>query len=320
MDFKYRWTNRKRGGYAIRKTDAGKRGTKDFREAGKAIEKTEAGHTSKTHFFLDLDDGTRFIELPKINNILKTVTYNYVWEGTGEKAARQYLTKGDFDKVFGDPKAYENGTLDVGIAPPRTGRLERERAKAATLKLFREYLDIEMGKSGAEKLFALIDGKEAKGREHSKRRKAIKAKILELQNELRAEGKAERADAETADNAIRLLAEKAFAGFGMKLAEDVKAKLEEAAKIQKTLTAKMGKAQKAGTGGVELGKLMKEAKAAMKSGNDAAAAYRTAMDVLEETGGDYAGIVEMLSSAVKADRQRRAGNKRQRGYRAKKKP
>ena len=180
MGFSYRWSNQAKGNYAIRKKDAGRKGEKDFAEAGKGIEKKDKTHASATHFFLDLDDETRFLELPKINAILRTINYEYIYEGSGEKSSRQYLTKQDLETVFNDPKKHENKTVRIRIAPPKTERKTKSREKAATLKLFREYLDSREGiwEGGRETLFDLVAKKEAKKKELAKKRMNAKARIL----------------------------------------------------------------------------------------------------------------------------------------------
>jgi hypothetical protein len=180
MDFKFHWTNQKEGKYAIQKRDTGKRGEKDFKEAGKEIERKDK-QTSKTHFFLTIDDG--LWDVAKINRILKTITYNYVYKGTGKKALRRYLTKSDIETILNNITDYENKTIDIKITLPIAEQIEGYKEKQNEIKSKAEKIievcKIIYGEAKVEKLFELVIQRGDKNKELKKRKKEANAEIKE---------------------------------------------------------------------------------------------------------------------------------------------
>jgi transcription termination factor NusB len=190
MDFAFHWTTQKDGKYAIRKRDTGKRGENNFREAGKEIERKEGNQTSGTHFFLTIDNG--LWEVAKINRILKTITYNYVYKGTNRKALRRYLAKSDIETILKNITDYENKTIDIKINPPKTERIEAYKKHKETIKRIRhkietyiDYYRIEYGEPKRKRLFDLVIQRENKDKELKRRQKETKTEIKELTEKIK---------------------------------------------------------------------------------------------------------------------------------------
>jgi hypothetical protein len=174
MDFAFHWTNQKDGKHAIQKRDTGKRGQNDFREGGKEIER-KGNQTSKTHFFLNIDDG--LWEVAKINRILKTITYNYVYKGTNKKAIRHYLTKTDIETILNNITDYENKTIEIQVNPP--DREQTEKLKEAIKTLVSQYEEI-YGEEKIKKLYELVIQRENKKKELEKQEKEANAEIRKI--------------------------------------------------------------------------------------------------------------------------------------------
>jgi hypothetical protein len=182
MDFRFHWTTQNEGTYAIRKRDAGKRGEKDFKEAGKEIERKERNQTSKTHFFLNIDNG--LWEVAKINRILKTITYNYVYKGTDRKALRRYLTKSDIETILNNITDYENKTIGIEITPPKKERKEKREEKKKMLESLMKHYK-EYGVIRTEKIFDLVIQRNNKSKELKERKKEADAEIKELTEKIK---------------------------------------------------------------------------------------------------------------------------------------
>jgi hypothetical protein len=218
MDFAFHWTNQKDGKYAIQKRDTGKRGEKDFKEAGKEIERKEK-QTSKTHFFLTIDDG--LWDLAKINRILKTITYNYVYKGTNRKAIRQYLKKSDMEKVLNNITDYENKTIDIQITLPIAEQTEgykekQNKIKSNTGKII-EICKTIYGETKAEKLFELVIQRGDKNKELKKRKKEASAEIKKMTERITENmkhfEKMINADVEEIDKSISAILRNARKGY-----------------------------------------------------------------------------------------------------------
>jgi len=285
MYLRYRWTDKAGGRYAIRKIDAGKKEGKDFIQAGKEIERIKEGHTSKTHYFLDLEDDDALVELYTINRILKTITYEYVYEGTGKKAIRRYLTKRDFEKIFDNPKAYENGTAEIPLAPPKKSRRETERERTFVLNGIKECFDNGIGETGREKLFQLLERREAESRELAGRKKAIRAKILKLQRELKEAEKTATAKIEATEKEIVSTAGKWVKDFDKTIRDAMKRMFDDANEIAEGIKAEIWKTQKAGMGEAGRQRLLKMEETGTKRAKELASSYNTAKEVLEKVKG-----------------------------------
>jgi hypothetical protein len=178
MDFAFHWTTQNEGKYSIQKRDTGKKGEKDFKEAGKEIERKQTNQTSGTHFFLNIDDG--LWHLAKVNRILKTITYNYVYKETGKKALRRYLTKSDIETILNNITDYENKTIDIKINPPKIEQEEKKKALEMLMKHYKEY-----GVIRTEKIFDLVIRRGNKNKELKERQKETKAEIKELTEKIK---------------------------------------------------------------------------------------------------------------------------------------
>ena len=282
MYFRFRWTDKAGGKFSIRKRDAGKRGASDFLPAGQHIGKIREGDTSKTHYFLALENEDAIVELYTINRILETISYRYVYEGTEKPASNHYLTKRELEKIFDNPRVYENKTIDIRIAPPQKDRTENRREKAFILKGIKEYFDAGMGENSRTKLFELVERREAVGRELAKGEKAIRAKILKLQNELRELGGTAKADVETIDKAIKSTADRWARDFNKAVKADIKETLANAKKTGDLVKGEIAKAKRAGMGEAEIKKLELATKEDMEAIGGALLSAQTMLEILEK--------------------------------------
>lgn len=210
MDFVFHWTNQSEGKYAIQKRDIGKKETSSFIEAGKEIERKE-NQTSKTHYFIIIDNG--LWEVAKINRILKTITYNYIYKGTNRKAIRQYLKKKDIEKVLNNIAEYENKTIRINITPPTKERKEKDRENKTYLKKVMEYYKKEYGSESRNKLLGLIIQRENKTNELKKQQREMKAEIKKINDRLNRIERTANADIEKIDNAIFTIIRSGIKGY-----------------------------------------------------------------------------------------------------------
>jgi hypothetical protein len=122
MVFNYEWSDSKNGNFAIRK-----RSTRGI-EAGKEIE-IKKNQTSTTHFFIlvDKDSIISMSNLYRINQILKTIEYDYRQKGTDKKSGTKYLTKEDIEDVLNNIDQYKNKTIKIETASSRA--IERDKIK-----------------------------------------------------------------------------------------------------------------------------------------------------------------------------------------------
>jgi hypothetical protein len=164
MDFAYKWVKKQRANYAIAKRNTGNK------QAGKEIERKDR-QTPQAHFFLLIDKDKYLLEIAKTNNILQTITYEYQYKGTGEKAIRQYLTKEDIDKVLRNIDKMKGKKITIEITPPAKKRKYRsvKTEKAARKELIKRY-----GKEEYKKIIGLCN-------EIEEERKAIKKLNMEIE-------------------------------------------------------------------------------------------------------------------------------------------
>jgi hypothetical protein len=111
MTFDFVWTIKNRGKYAIRKTGV---------QAGKEIERKDK-QSSSTHYFLNVKNEDLW-KVNSINNKLKTITFNFVYEGTKEKSIRQYLSKKDIENIIQNIDTLKGQTITIELEPPKEAR------------------------------------------------------------------------------------------------------------------------------------------------------------------------------------------------------
>ena len=138
MIFKYKWSDKENGNYAIRRKDA------KSKPAGKEIEPKNKTQTSDTHFFILIneEDQESMYNRIMINKMLKTVKFEYVCKGTEKNPLTRYLTKKDIEKVLSNIEKYENGTIKIEMRYSN----ELETEKGNTKKILKMY------STGLEKL------------------------------------------------------------------------------------------------------------------------------------------------------------------------
>jgi hypothetical protein len=133
MTFNYKWSIKEEGNYAIRKREA------KGKEAGKEIEPKNR-QTSDTHFFIlgDKKDVDTMYNLYKINNILKTITYEYVYRGTDKKSTTKYLTKKDIEDVIKNIETYKGKTIKIETADSKVIQQKINKIRIASIKNIKE--------------------------------------------------------------------------------------------------------------------------------------------------------------------------------------
>jgi len=109
MVFNFQWSDSKKGNYAIRRKHT------NSKPAGKEIEPKNKTQTSATHLFIlvDKNDTDSMVNLYRINQILKTITYDFRITGTDKKLKTPYLTKEDIEKVLSNIEQYKNETIII---------------------------------------------------------------------------------------------------------------------------------------------------------------------------------------------------------------
>ena len=242
-----------------------------------------------------------------------------MYKGTGEKAARRYIGRQEFEKIIDNPKSYEDKTITIEITPPKTERRTKGREKADALELITEYLRRKLGESKRETLFNLIAEREVQRKGLAKRQRETRAKIRKLQAELAEYEKAVQAGMEGKDKRILSIADKAIRDFEKDTLADTLAKQKELRKAENEHTAKIEKAVKAGKEKgtlteAEVGNITAE----MKTFEKTQSAIDTAIALVDKTLNDEASFLDIVSAAVKTDTQRKAGSKRQGEYRKRK--
>jgi hypothetical protein len=182
MIFNYKWTTKEEGNYAIRKRE-----TKE-REAGKEIEPKNK-QTSDTHFFIWVDktDFDTIRNMRKINDILKTITYEYVYRGTDKKSITKYLTKKDIENVIENIEAYKEQTITIEKTPPKKDRNEELKTHRRRLKEVKDYLDTTGGERNRKRLFELVARRKEKERELKERIKQLKKELLQTEKDISKE-------------------------------------------------------------------------------------------------------------------------------------
>jgi nitrogen regulatory protein PII-like uncharacterized protein len=176
MDFVFQWTTKEKGNYAIQKRDA-----RD-RKAGQEIE-AKNRQTSKTHFFLFIDknDTDSMYNRIKINTILKTISYEYVYRGTDKKAPAAYLKKTDIEKVIENIEDNKNKTIRIERAMPKQERNEKTRSERAYLKRSVELFDKLWGERNKAAIFLLAIRRKEKEKELKIKERELKQKIKQLE-------------------------------------------------------------------------------------------------------------------------------------------
>jgi vacuolar-type H+-ATPase subunit I/STV1 len=182
MSFNYKWTTKEEGNYAIRKREA--RG----REAGKEIE-PKGRQTSETHFFIwaDRNDYDTMRNIQKINEILKTITYEYVYKGTKNKSSTKYLTKTDIDDVIKNIEEYKGTTIPIEKTKPKKDRNEESKTHRRRLKEVKDYLDNTGGERNRIRLFELVAKRKEKEGELKEKIKQLKKELLQTEKDITKE-------------------------------------------------------------------------------------------------------------------------------------
>jgi hypothetical protein len=192
MLFNYKWTTKEEGNYAIRKREA------KGREAGKEIEPKNR-QASDTHFFIwvDKNDTDTMYNLYKINTILKTITYEYVYRGIGKKSTTKYLTKKDIENVIENIEAYKGKTIRIETAFSKVIQQKKEKLLNAMIKKIKEKYENQKidetkkdtkekkyGFQNIEKVFKLLQVNIEKENELKKETKEAGIQIKKLNKEI----------------------------------------------------------------------------------------------------------------------------------------
>jgi hypothetical protein len=181
MIFNYKWTTKEEGNYAIRKREA------KGQPAGKEIE-PKSKQTSATHFFIwvDKDDFDTIRSIRKINEILKTITYEYVYRGkTEKKSSTKYLTKKDIEAVLENVEAYKGKKIKIKTADSKIIQRGNERFWNAAVKEKKESMGKRFGEQKFEKALKLLQGSVEKENEIKKETREAEKEIKKLNGEIK---------------------------------------------------------------------------------------------------------------------------------------
>jgi type I restriction-modification system DNA methylase subunit len=120
--------------------------------------------------------------LRKINPILKTITYEYVYKGTHKKSLSKYLTKADIEKVLGNIEAYKNKTITIETTAPKIERNKKLKEERISIKITRKNFVATFGERKTQELFNLAIQWKAKIKELTEKEKEAKEHIRKINN------------------------------------------------------------------------------------------------------------------------------------------
>jgi len=192
MVFKYKWSDKENGNFAIRK-----RKEKGI-EAGKRIE-PRTNQTSTTHFFILVEkNDDNMYNLILINNILKTIEYDYRQKGT-DKKGNSYLTKKDIENVLNNIDQYKSENKNIKIETASSRAIEREKMKKEKEALKKwevifntllnvNYIDYDIDydyKEDYKNMISLLVDNLKNDNELKLKKLELKKKIIQLNNEIK---------------------------------------------------------------------------------------------------------------------------------------
>jgi hypothetical protein len=184
MVFRYKWSDKKNGNFAIRK-----RGGKG-NEAGKKLE-PKRNQTSDTHFFILVDENdidSMYNALHGINRILETIEYDYRQRGTDKKSGAPYLTKKDIEDVLNNIEQYggENKTKIIETAFSKLLQQEKMKLENKSFKKRKALLVDVYGEGIFDRMIYFLKTNIHKDCELKKKQeqaiKEIKIKQVEIKN------------------------------------------------------------------------------------------------------------------------------------------
>jgi nitrogen regulatory protein PII-like uncharacterized protein len=180
MVFKYKWSDKTNGNYAIRRKDA------KGKPAGKEIV-LKSRQTSDTHFFVfinEKDDNSMYNRL-KINGILKTITYEYVYRGTDIKSATPYLKKKDIENVIKNIEAYKNKTIRIETALSKLNQTILNKEINRILNQTKNFLE-DVDSQNYKKIINTLTANLLKENELKKKRREAETRVRKLNAEIKA--------------------------------------------------------------------------------------------------------------------------------------
>jgi hypothetical protein len=183
MVFRYKWSDRENGNFAIRKRTA--KGI----EAGKKIE-PKRNQTSDTHFFILVDKNdidSMYNALHGINRILETIKYEYRQRGTDKKSGTPYLTKKDIEGVLNNIDQYRGESKTKVIETAFSKLLQQERIKLEN-KSFKKRKALLVGVYGEgifDRIIYFLRTNIRKDQELKKKQDQAKKEIKNKQTEIK---------------------------------------------------------------------------------------------------------------------------------------
>jgi len=182
MVFKYKWSDREKGNFAIRK-----RSVKGI-EAGKKIE-PKKNQTSDTHFFILVDKNdvdSMYNALHGINVILENVEYDYREKETNKKSGNAYLTKKDIEDVLNNIDQYKNGKKTKTIETAFSKSLQQKKIKLEKgyLKKWRNIFQVSYGFPQYRSIMNMLITSITKKQELKKKQLETETQIKELKKDL----------------------------------------------------------------------------------------------------------------------------------------
>jgi len=109
MDFKYKWSDKENGNFAIKK-----RNSKGIR-----IEPKRNQQTSDTHYFILVnvnDTDSMYNAMRGLNIILETINFDYRQRETDKKSGTPFLKKEHIEDVLNNIDQYKNKTIKIETA------------------------------------------------------------------------------------------------------------------------------------------------------------------------------------------------------------
>jgi hypothetical protein len=171
MIFKYKWSDKENGNFAIKKRNA----------KGIRIELKKDQQTSDTHYFILVnknDTDSMYNAMRGLNIILETINFDYRQKGTNKKSGNPFLKKEDIVDVLDNIEQYRNKTIKIETALTEKFILKlelKELVKEWKSKLIEKFDD---DKIGLNKINTILI-------ENLKNEKELKLKNLEIKNQIK---------------------------------------------------------------------------------------------------------------------------------------
>jgi len=129
MVFKYEWSDKKNGNFAIKK-----RNSKGIR-----IEPKRNQQTKDSHYFIlvnNNDTDSMYNAMRGLNIILETINFDYKQKETDKKSGTPFLKKEHIDNVLNNIEQYKNKTITIETA---SSKVKQQEARKKESESFNEW-------------------------------------------------------------------------------------------------------------------------------------------------------------------------------------